>query len=1668
MSSNFSLPVMSEKITKGNFPRSSREYKDLILVYGVPAMEVINGVRVSIIAPTKADVDMLGIPKYGATSDGALTAEGLSDFNYDRNIYSAEIAAYKKDNDGLLAFTILSLSAESKITLETKTGSTGFAAAKASKDTFRIWELVVLSHSVGSGRTRQHQMLQFLSLKQSASHEEFLRDFNQLSATVLGHFESPINPGFVSWDLVQRAVYLNGVDSAYFDRQINKAIEDMSMSTCAELQEYFQSSALERGSAAATSFAGQILIGKAVDNLAERSVEKISRPSLGPYKTSEFCQSCWDRGYRSRHSIEACIWRKDRKAKVFSAPVVCQAPVASTAPSSPVVFSSATSSEDADFVARFQSDYAKYRDLLPPGSFSPGGFCASMQDSDMSALIGSVIEELRIWYDNCATVSVAKDLSLLKDVVPLSKPFRIGGLKDGIIVTHSGFFSFLPRRVALAYYSAESSVNLVSLGYLQAAGGSYASKSTNLLEVFGTDGVLLDTAIMASNRLYASTLVSRVSVAGSGSIACSASVPIHVNAEQRARCDRVELLHQGVAAHASDDVLAEALNNGAFAWSNCSPADVRLNRRLRGSCPQCIAGKMHNKSMPPSQTPPADAPGGKIFGDVKVLPVKSTGGNLVSLRTTDEYSGNQDETPCVGGSALQLFDGFVKLINMFKGYGHRVDHIVFDSHQALLPVVAMLKLLHPPVLLTFCDPGQHCQREERIVGASDQRKRAIYAGLPYIMPLHYDIYGDKWVASCSNGLPNSRSRPSTADIIVTGARRTSHYLHPGLSFGSVCMIQQHEDKRVAQAKINERSPKAEPLGELGIMLGYSTEIPGDYDFLLGNGLIRPRKVLYEVNVHPYDGFAGQVWKRNRVYRAELSPAVVFPSRDISSLPIDPALPIEPSQVAVQDLPVNFDTRPVDSFKFLPVVPIAPSVLPLVSPSVSSVSSSALPPLVPPVKVSTVVPQVVEADSIPVVQSQSPARVVRNSPVILSPPLSRPVRGAKLPVGFWKGANVASCQCVPGSNMCKLCDDVSWILVAGKSASKLLKSQSLLIDSSDDVLIDAAIAQNVKESVMSPEAVAAVAAAVDSFDTQMFDELTIDEINMTEDEFAQVSSDEVEDFHCAAFSSVSRRLHSSSLKPVSSVQCKEIPMMQALRCVPKSRIAAVTKTEIDKQQRLGCLGRRFYSKSELPQGCGTVYGHALYKLKADGRETVRIAAMGNRLPKDPSVVNFAAVASDDDKSFVLAMMQAHAEARGDKLNITLFDVVGGFLHIKRTSSVRLFLLLPLNLPHPLAGMYVEIFGALYGLRESNRLFMNELQRVIATAGFSSTVVSPMTFVAFDPDDSGKKCVVSVHVDDGRALDNCPSLTTRLIHVLEARFGSLTKSSSSGSFTGTFAGIEMAQLPNGAILTTQDSYIRRVAGIIGVEHMEPVDIPGENDFFCVSSSAADLVPVDPLKYQSLSGHLVQMLKTRDEIRHLVSHSCSRNSSPDEGDYSKAVHILRYLHSTLGVGRVYKSSSAVVYAHADAAFAVHSNGCSAGAYFLSVGSANAPFHCYARAQSDVATCPMTSEYYSAASSCKAVMFYREFSRALRFAPIAATCLYLDSRTAVNLVVAPEVSKRSRHIAVSFHYIRQLVAEGHIRVQHVLSQYMRADAITKIFPRAKFRRQRAALLNSDGFLRV
>ena len=87
------------------------------------------------------------------------------------------------------------------------------------------------------------------------------------------------------------------------------------------------------------------------------------------------------------------------------------------------------------------------------------------------------------------------------------------------------------------------------------------------------------------------------------------------------------------------------------------------------------------------------------------------------------------------------------------------------------------------------------------------------------------------------------------------------------------------------------------------------------------------------------------------------------------------------------------------------------------------------------------------------------------------------------------------------------------------------------------------------------------------------------------------------------------------------------------------------------------------------------------------------------------------------------------------------------------------------------------------------------------------------------------------------------------------------------------------------------------------------------------------------------------------------------------------------------VFLSTDFQIFTHTDASFASNLDGCSTGAaYFLSpVGDHNSPFLSSAKAQVDVATCPMTAEYYSASDCCKALINFRQLSTDL--APLSCS---------------------------------------------------------------------------------
>ena len=71
-----------------------------------------------------------------------------------------------------------------------------------------------------------------------------------------------------------------------------------------------------------------------------------------------------------------------------------------------------------------------------------------------------------------------------------------------------------------------------------------------------------------------------------------------------------------------------------------------------------------------------------------------------------------------------------------------------------------------------------------------------------------------------------------------------------------------------------------------------------------------------------------------------------------------------------------------------------------------------------------------------------------------------------------------------------------------------------------------------------------------------------------------------------------------------------------------------------------------------------------------------------------------------------------------------------------------------------------------------------------------------------------------------------------------------------------------------------------------------------------------------------------------------------------------------------------------------------------------------------------------------------YREFDLNSVELP---TSLYMDSKSAISLAENPVHHKRSKHIRVKYHWIREQVGDKVVKLVHVPTQDMVADIFTK-----------------------
>ena len=110
------------------------------------------------------------------------------------------------------------------------------------------------------------------------------------------------------------------------------------------------------------------------------------------------------------------------------------------------------------------------------------------------------------------------------------------------------------------------------------------------------------------------------------------------------------------------------------------------------------------------------------------------------------------------------------------------------------------------------------------------------------------------------------------------------------------------------------------------------------------------------------------------------------------------------------------------------------------------------------------------------------------------------------------------------------------------------------------------------------------------------------------------------------------------------------------------------------------------------------------------------------------------------------------------------------------------------------------------------------------------------------------------------------------------------------------------------------------------------------------------------------------------------------------------------------------------------------------------------FSRKQSCVALSTGEAEYLVACSASYEAVWLRKLLSDLFDLQLDATCIYCNNQSCVNLSENPVFHDNSKHIDIKYHYIRDMVQRGVVKIQYVAMDEQIADVLTKPLAKVKF----------------
>jgi len=204
-------------------------------------------------------------------------------------------------------------------------------------------------------------------------------------------------------------------------------------------------------------------------------------------------------------------------------------------------------------------------------------------------------------------------------------------------------------------------------------------------------------------------------------------------------------------------------------------------------------------------------------------------------------------------------------------------------------------------------------------------------------------------------------------------------------------------------------------------------------------------------------------------------------------------------------------------------------------------------------------------------------------------------------------------------------------------------------------------------------------------------------------------------------------------------------------------------------------------------------------------------------------------------------------------------------------------------------------------------------------------------------------------------------------------------------------------------------------------------------------------DQKEYQSMVGSLMYaMLATRPDLTQCIQQISQFSQKPTTMHEKAAKHALRYLNGTIDKGIIYNGNLGMrLEGWSDANWGGEEGRESVSGFVFTLAGGTIIYS--SKKQGSVALSSTESEYMALLHALKEQIWLLRFLKEIGYDINDQNVIYCDNQGAIALAHNPEHHARTKHIDIQYHFVRNCVEDGTVRLEHCPTEDMVADSLTK-----------------------